>query len=116
MNETDVKIILALAEHRMNASKADVVTHMHRNTVTYHIERIKRITGLDPTDFRDLCKLLEIIGEEDTTGSPKARLVELLYRCGVVGRFSELERIATELLASGVTIDEENDYGTLCML
>lgn len=63
MNETDVKIILALAEHRMNASKAAVVTHMHRNTVTYHIERIKRITGLDPTEFYDLCELLKIVGE-----------------------------------------------------
>jgi sugar diacid utilization regulator len=65
MNETDVKIILALAENRMNASKAAVVTHMHRNTVTYHIERIKRITGLDPTEFYDLCELLRMIGEEE---------------------------------------------------
>ena len=60
MDERDVKIILALADNRMNATEVSRVMFMHRNTVVYHIEKIKRITGLDPTDFHDLCKLVQI--------------------------------------------------------
>ena len=109
MSERDKEIIIALADNRMNINKAAEASFMHRNTVVYHIGKIKQITGLDPTDFRDLCKLLEIIGEEKRKGSQKAKLIELLYRCGVVGRFAELERIATELIANGVTFDKEKD-------
>ena len=109
MSERDKEIIIALADNRMNINKAAEARFMHRNTVVYHIDKIKQITGLDPTDFRDLCKLLEIIGEEKKKDSQKAKLIELLYRCGVAGRFAELERIATELIASGVTFDKEKD-------
>lgn len=61
MDERDVKIILALADNRMNVSSVAVALFMHRNTVVYHIEKIKRITGLDPTDFHDLCKLVQMV-------------------------------------------------------
>ena len=63
MDELDVKIILALADNRMNISKVSRVMFMHRNSVVYHIEKIKQLTGLDPTEFYDLCKLVQMVGE-----------------------------------------------------
>ena len=63
MDERDAEIILALADHKMNISEVARVGYMHRNTVIYHIGRIKKITGLDPTEFYDLCKLVEMVKE-----------------------------------------------------
>ena len=39
----------------------------------------------------------------------KTRLMNLLASCGVVARFSELERIANELIDNGVTIIDTID-------
>ena len=61
MDELDVSIVLALAENRMNASEVARQLFMHRNTVVYHIEKVKRTTGLDPLDFYDLHKLVKTI-------------------------------------------------------
>ena len=61
MSERDVDIILALADNQMKPSRVGRELFLHRNTVMYHIEKIKSITGLDPTDFYDLCKLLQMV-------------------------------------------------------
>lgn len=63
MNELDLTIILCLAAHKMNASEVGRVMFMHRNGVVYHINKIKRITGLNPADFYDLCKLVQMAKE-----------------------------------------------------
>jgi sugar diacid utilization regulator len=63
MDEVDVKIILALADNKMNVSKVSRVLFYHRNAVEYRIKHIKRITGLDPTDFHGLCKLVDMVGD-----------------------------------------------------
>lgn len=63
MDELDVKIILGLAANKLNATKVARTVFMHRNGVVYRIERIKQITGLDPTDFYDLGKLLKMVQE-----------------------------------------------------
>lgn len=59
MDERDVKIILAIADSAMNLNAVARALFMHRNTVVYHIGKIKKITGLDATDFYDLCKLVK---------------------------------------------------------
>ena len=64
MDDRDLCVIIALAECNMKVSDASRILGVHRNTVTYHLEKIKRITGLDPLSFYDLVKLLGIDPEE----------------------------------------------------
>lgn len=63
MDELDVEIVLALADHNMNESSVSRALFMHRNTVIYHIGKVKKKTGLDPAKFYDLCKLVQMINE-----------------------------------------------------
>ena len=72
MDERDVKIILALADNNMNESETARVLFMHRNTVIYHLGKVKRLTGLDPMNFYDLCKLVQLVGERRTDNERKA--------------------------------------------
>ena len=68
MEELDAKIILSLAENRINASEVARRLFMHRNTVTYHTDKVKRTTGLDPLDFYDLHELVNMIKGEEKMG------------------------------------------------
>lgn len=61
MDERDAEIILALADHDLNITKVARAGYMHRNTVLYHIGKIRKSTGLDPTKFYDLNKLLQMV-------------------------------------------------------
>lgn len=63
MDELDFDIILSLADNNMNITKVARIKYMHRNTVVYHINKVKNITGLDPTNFYDLHKLVEMVRE-----------------------------------------------------
>lgn len=58
------KIILALAENKMNVSEVSRQLYMHRNTVAYQIERIKQLTGKDPLNFYDLYDLVLYVKAE----------------------------------------------------
>ncbi len=64
ISKTEVKIILALAKCGLNPSRAARKLNIHRNTVIYHIGEIRDFTGLDPSDFYDMAKLLERFKEE----------------------------------------------------
>lgn len=66
MEERKANIILALADNRMNVSEAARALFMHRNTVEYHIRKIRQMTGLDPLNFYDLHKLVKMVSEERT--------------------------------------------------
>ena len=57
MTELDKKVIIALADNRLNTTDAGIALNKHRNSVIYHVQKIKRNTGLDPMDFHDMCKL-----------------------------------------------------------
>ena len=64
------KVVLALAECDMRVAKAAVVLHHHPNAVDYHVEKIRKSTGLDPKSFYDLYMLVHMArevmeGEED---------------------------------------------------
>lgn len=63
-SEDRCKIIIALADNKMNVSEVSRQLYMHRNTVAYHIEKIKQITGKDPLNFYDLYCLVMLAKEE----------------------------------------------------
>ena len=65
MTERDKEIIRGMAECNMNASLVAKKQFWHRNTIVYHIQRVKAETGLDAMVFYDLVKLLERIDGED---------------------------------------------------
>lgn len=57
LDERDAKIILKLADCRMNVSEVARQLFMHRNTVQYHIDKIYRVTGKNPLNFYELFDL-----------------------------------------------------------
>ncbi len=63
MDKRDAKIVIALADNNMNVSKVSRVVFMHRNSLAYHIGKIKRTTGLDPLNFYDLVELVRMAKE-----------------------------------------------------
>lgn len=62
LTSTEIQTIYSLAKNRLRLSKVSDITHYHRNSVMYHIGRIKMKTGLNPLDFYDMVKLIELIG------------------------------------------------------
>ena len=58
------KILITLADSKMNVSEVARRLYMHRNTVAYNLERIKQITGKDPLNFYDLYRLVMLAKEE----------------------------------------------------
>ena len=60
----DLEVIRALADCSLNMAETARTIYSHRSTVEYHIARIQRITGLNPLNFYDLIKLLELAKEE----------------------------------------------------
>ncbi len=64
MTRQDAEIVLAFAECDMNANEVARRKFMHRNTVIYHLDKVKRETGLDAQHFYDLIKLVDLAKEE----------------------------------------------------
>ena len=59
----DKNIILGFAKNDMTIGRTAVDLCYHRQSIEYHLTRIKRETGLDPRKFYDLVKLLDIVKE-----------------------------------------------------
>lgn len=57
LDELDAKIILTLAEVKMNVSEVGRRLFLHPNTVRYRIGKIQTIMGASPLNPYDLCKL-----------------------------------------------------------
>lgn len=57
LDGADFRIIRELTYNGMKPGKVANCVYLERTTVLYRIEKIKRITGLDPMDFWDLLKL-----------------------------------------------------------
>lgn len=55
------EVIQGYAENDMNLSKTAVDMHHRKNTVAYHLEQIKKKTGLNPKVFYDLVELLDLL-------------------------------------------------------
>lgn len=60
MTDKEKEIIKTLADCNMNVHKTARVMNYHRNTIIYHLLKIKNKTGLEPLNFYDLVKLLNI--------------------------------------------------------
>lgn len=60
LTDVDWKIVKAIADNNMNMSKASEALYMSYNSVRYHTEKIRSITGLDPMKFDDLVKLTQV--------------------------------------------------------
>lgn len=67
MDEKQREIIIAMADHNMSIQKVADALYRHRNTVDYHIGCIRKKYGLDPRNFYDLCKLLEMAKKEEVS-------------------------------------------------
>ncbi len=48
-----VNTCFCLFANNLNVSKTAAGLYMHRNTLIYRISKLKRLTGLDVTDFAD---------------------------------------------------------------
>lgn len=63
MTKEDAHIVIAMANHNMNATDVARAIFVHRNTVLYHLDKVKRHTGLDPRRFYDLVELVKMAQE-----------------------------------------------------
>ena len=72
MTPLDNEIIKGMADHNLNISAVARDLYMHQNTVVYHIERVKRETGLNARNFYDLAELLAMI-DKGEVGTDEAR-------------------------------------------
>lgn len=71
LDERDKMLIYSLAKNNMNVSDVSRELFMHRNTVVYNLERIKRKTGLSPFSFGDLVKLVKKADGSEVYYCPK---------------------------------------------
>ena len=69
MNREDAHIVIAMANHNMNVTDVARAIFAHRNTVLYHLNKVKQQTGLDPRRFYDLVKLVRMAQEVLESGS-----------------------------------------------
>ena len=65
ITDTDAEVILAMSRNDMSIQRtADELNYTH-NAVGYHIQKIRRVTGLNPKGFFDLQELLKMVGGSD---------------------------------------------------
>jgi len=69
LSRIEIDIIYAYAECNMKACPTARAVYCDHRTVCYHLDRIKHITTLDPRNFYDLYKLIEILNEELPNGT-----------------------------------------------
>lgn len=63
LDDRDCSVILSLARNNMKATETAYELYVHRGTILYRIEKIKKITGLDAMNFYDLVKLVDIAND-----------------------------------------------------
>lgn len=68
LNDRRREIVLALAEHDLNALAVARAMYFSHNAVRYHCEQIHKKTGLNPRRFYDLVKLVEMVKDGDSDG------------------------------------------------
>lgn len=63
MTQQQSKIVIELANHGLSAMLAAKSLNYHRNTIYYHVRKIRKETGLNPYDFFDMQKLYPMAQE-----------------------------------------------------
>ena len=61
LTETQEQIIVALCDNRLNMSEVGRKLYLTQSAVQSQCNSIKKKTGLDPRDFWDMQKLLELM-------------------------------------------------------
>ena len=67
LSNVERNIILSLARNGLVRSRAAKDLFYSLNNIKYHVEKIQLKTGLNPMDFYDMVKLLEIIQPPNNT-------------------------------------------------
>lgn len=62
LTDYEIETLIAFADNNMDASKTSRHQYLHRNTVVYRLEKVKRVTGLNPFNFYELIQLMELAG------------------------------------------------------
>ncbi|MBE6714846.1 MAG: PucR family transcriptional regulator [Ruminococcaceae bacterium] len=65
LKEIDWECVITFAESNMNIAVCSRRLFLHRNTVVYHLGKVREFTGLDPFNFYDLHKLLGAKKQEE---------------------------------------------------
>lgn len=65
LSDRQKQIILAMADCSLHASDVAKKLYMDRSSVTYHISQIEQKTQLDPRNFWDMVKLVEMVKGAD---------------------------------------------------
>lgn len=65
MTDLQKEIILSMADHNMNKAEVAKAIYFSRGGVLYQCDVIKQKTGLDPRNFYDLIKLVEMVKEDE---------------------------------------------------
>ena len=60
MTELEKNVILIYADNNMDISKTARAAKYHRNSIVYWLEKIKEKYGLNPRNFYDLIRLVEM--------------------------------------------------------
>ena len=61
LSKDDVRVIIAFANSDMNLMKAARESFFSRGAAIWHLEKVYKRTRLNPRNFRDLAKLVEVI-------------------------------------------------------
>jgi len=61
LTEQQKSIIRSMCDNNLSISAVARELSYHRNSIMYHIEKIKEQTGLNPQRYYDLVKLEEMI-------------------------------------------------------
>lgn len=61
LDDVDVKIIELMADYDLSIPKVANMLHFNVSSVRCRVQKIERITGLNPKCFYDLITLIEII-------------------------------------------------------
>lgn len=69
LSEKEREIIRSLADCDMNITDAANKVFIHRNTFCYHMDKIKKKTGLNPKKFYDLIDLLKHVTQGEIENS-----------------------------------------------
>lgn len=60
MSVVQAKTVIAFADNNMNIQATADHLYYHRNSVIYHLSKVREQTGKNPMNFYDLCELLPI--------------------------------------------------------
>ena len=64
----NIESLMAYANANMKIYVAAKESYRDKATVKYHLEQVKQKTGLDPRNFYDLVKLVEMLGGDGNDG------------------------------------------------